>query len=163
MMKPETVRVLVSVPQTFVRSVRQDQHVTVSVQEYSGLVFAGKVAFIANALDPATHTMQAEVHIDNNNLKLLPGMYATVKFVMDQSSPAVLMPSDALIVRSEGPLVATVGNDQMVHFLKLELGRDFGAEIEVVSGIRENVTVILNPAEDLTEGMNVTVLPAHTK
>jgi hypothetical protein len=73
------------------------------------------------------------------------------------------MPSDALIVRSEGPLVATVGNDQMVHYLKLELGRDFGAEIEVVSGIRENVTVILNPAEDLTEGMNVTVLPAHTK
>jgi RND family efflux transporter MFP subunit len=163
MMKPETVRILVGVPQTFVRSVHEDQLVAVSVQEFPGLSFTGHVAFIANSLDPATHTMQTEVHIDNNNLKLLPGMYANVKFVMDQTNPAVLMPSDALIVRSEGPLVATVGSDQKVHILKLELGRDFGAEIEVVSGIRENVTVILNPAEDLTEDMNVTVLPARTK
>jgi multidrug efflux pump subunit AcrA (membrane-fusion protein) len=86
---------------------------------------------------------------------LLPGMYAQVTFRLHLASVPLLMPSNALLVRPEGTLAAVVGKDKTVRYKKIQVGRDFGTRIEVVSGLEENDQVMVNPSTMIREGEKV--------
>ncbi len=75
----ENLRIFVNVPQTFVRSIVPGQEVRVLVPEYPQRPFVGKIASTAGALDPASRTLLTEVRLRNEDLALMPGMYAQVK------------------------------------------------------------------------------------
>ena len=87
--------------------------------------------------------------------RLLPGMYAQVTFKLTRESMPLLMASTALLVRPEGTLVAYVGKDQIVHYRKVRIGRDFGTEVEIVSGLEEGDVVMANPGTVIREGQKV--------
>jgi hypothetical protein len=106
--------------------------------------------------------MLAEVAVDNPAGELLPGGYAQVRLKLHTSSRAVVIPVNTLLFRSEGSQVAVVQPDQRVALKKIVLGRDFGTEVEVVSGLDENEIVILNPADSLTSGTQVRVVKTVT-
>ena len=67
----------------------------------------------------------------------------------------MLVPSDALIVRANGMEIAVVRPDGIVHLQKIEVGRDYGDRLEVISGLREGETVIANPGDIAREGVKV--------
>jgi hypothetical protein len=102
--------------------------------------------------------MLAEVDVDNPSGELLPGGYAQVHFKLGTSNRAVVIPVNTLIFRSEGSQVAVVQGDQRVALKKIVLGRDFGTEVEVVSGLDQSEVVILDPADSLTSGTQVRVV-----
>ncbi|HWP46879.1 MAG TPA: efflux RND transporter periplasmic adaptor subunit [Candidatus Limnocylindrales bacterium] len=151
----DVLRIYVNVPQTFVNSIQPDQPAEISVQEFPQKTFAGKVVSTAGALDPTSRTLLAEVRVTNENNLLLPGMYAQVKFTVTRSNPPVLVPGNALVIRPEGTQVATVTKDQTVHYQKVTVGRDYGTQLEIISGLEANETVILDATDDLQEGMRV--------
>ena len=151
----DVLRIFVSVPQTEAASISTQQPADVSVQQLPNMVFRGIVARTANALDAASRTMRGEVHIQNPDHTLLPGMYAQVKFSISRRSPSLLIPGDTLVVRSAGTQVAVVGPDRKVHFQKIEIGRDYGARVEVLSGLSEGDTVIVNPTDEIREDVVV--------
>ena len=64
----------------------------------------------------------------------MPGMYAQVDLAVPRKNPPLLIPGDTLVVRSDGPQVAVVGPDGVVHYTRMQLGRDFGDRLEVLSG-----------------------------
>ena len=109
----------------------------------------------ANALDPNTRTLLTEVDVPNPDDALRPGMYLQVKFVAGRAAPAVLIPSAALVTRSEGPEVALIDENKTVRYRKVRLGRDFGIDVEVVSGLEGGETVIVHPGDALPEGQKV--------
>lgn len=151
----DTLRIYVNVPQTFVNAIQPDQPAQILVQEFPQKTFTGKVASTAGALDPASRTLLTEVRVTNENNLLLPGMYAQVKFTVTRSNPPVLIPGNALVIRAEGTYVATVTRDQTVHYQKVTVGRDYGTQLEITSGLGANETVILDASDDLQEGMKV--------
>lgn len=151
----DIVRIWVSAPQANSAAIQWNQAADVSVQELPGAVFHGTVARTANALDEASRTMRVEVRVQNPDHKLLPGMYAQVKFAVARSNAPPLIPGDTLVIRSTGTQVALVGPDHKVHFQKIEVGRDYGQEIEVLSGLSEGQTIIVNPADEIREGVVV--------
>ena len=59
------------------------------------------------------------------------------------------------MLKTDGPQAAVVGADHKVHFKKITLGRDFGAEIEVLSGLSEGDLVVLSPTDAVREGVVV--------
>src|SRR5206468_2809424 len=61
--------------------------------------FGGHITRIASVLDPATRTMRAEVHLNNRNGVLRPGMYGTALVTLDQRDSALTVPSTALVRR----------------------------------------------------------------
>jgi AcrB/AcrD/AcrF family len=109
------------------------------------------------ALDPQSRTMQVEVQVPNHDGKLYAGMYGQVKILLvDQNAP-IVVPATAFLFRKEGPQVATIENKDRIHWQNIRVGRDFGDRIEVVDGLKENSKVVMNPTDDLREGIQVEV------
>lgn len=148
----DTVRIMINVPQANLPAIRVGEEAVVTVQEEPGREFSGKIVRTASSLDPATRTLLTEMHVQNPNYELLPGMYAQVRLADARSAPAILVPGDTLMVRSDGPQVAVVREDGGVHYQRVVLGRDFGAQTEVISGLAGGESLVINPGDDIQEG-----------
>ena len=109
----------------------------------------------ANALDPATRTLLVEVQVPNPGGLLMPGMYAQVDLSVPRKDPPLVIPGDTLVVRADGPQVAVVAADGTVHFTRIQLGRDFGDRLEVLSGLEEGQQLVVNPSDAVQEGAKV--------
>jgi multidrug efflux pump subunit AcrA (membrane-fusion protein) len=90
----------------------------------------------------------------------MPGMYAQVSFSSPRAHPPLLIPSDALILRSEGTEVAVLRPDHTVHMQKVEVGRDYGDRMEILSGLGEGETIIPDPGDLAREGVKVDPVPS---
>jgi multidrug efflux system membrane fusion protein len=155
MARIDTLRIFISVPQTFARTIKAGQTASISFRELPQKTFTGRVVRTTSALDPGSRTLLTEVHTSNSDYKLLPGMYATVNFGVQSPDPPVRIPATALIIRAEGSQVAVVTGDQKVHYQKVVIGRDYGNELDIISGLEPGATVIVNVADGLQEGVQV--------
>lgn len=148
----DRLRVAVSVPQIYSRETIPGMEVELTLVEFPGKRFTGKLARTAQAIDPVTRTLLAEVEVENPTDELLPGAYAQVRLKLKAEKPALILPINAVLFRSEGVQVGVVGPDQKVLLKKVALGRDLGTEIEIVSGLEAADQVILNPSDSLLPG-----------
>jgi len=151
----DRLRTYLNVPQADARSVRVGQAASVEIPDMPGHKFGGMVARTANALDAATRTLLVEVQVPNPTGELMPGEYAEVDLSVPRQDPPLLIPGDTLVVRSDGPQVAVVAADGTVHFTRIQLGRDFGDRLEVLSGVKEGQQIAVNPSDAVREGVKV--------
>lgn len=147
-----TLRIYVNVPQPVVPSIHPGQTAQVLIQEFPQPSLTGQVVRTANSLDPGSRTLLTEVQLSNRDAKLLPGMYAQVKFVVARANPPWLIPASTLVINSNGTQVASVGEDRQVHYQKVSIGRDYGTDVEIASGLTGAESLITNPTDDLLEG-----------
>ena len=151
-----TLRTYVNVPQVSASSIRPGQVAHLKVSNLPGREFTGAVARSANALDPASRTMLVEIQVPNADGALLPGMYAQVRLSEDRTpASAITVPGDSLQVNADGTRVAVVRADHTVHFQKIEVGRDYGDRLEVLSGLHEGDTIVPRPGDNIREGVKV--------
>jgi membrane fusion protein, multidrug efflux system len=160
--KTGTLRLYVNVPQNAMRLIQTGAPVDVLLQEFPGKAFPGKVARTAGALDSQSKTLLTEVQVANEKGDLLAGMYAQVRFKVNQAQPTIILPSNTLIMRADGPQVAAVAND-VVHMRKVTLGRDFGQQIEIIAGLDEKDQIVTNPPDSLREGVVVNAIAPEQK
>jgi RND family efflux transporter MFP subunit len=158
----DTVRVYVNVPQSAMALVRPGAAADILVRELPGTAFRGIIARNARALDAASRTLLTEVQIPNPKGILLPGMYVEVRFAVTDSLPPLIVPANALVIRTDGPQVAVVRANHTVHYQKILLGRDYGDRVEVVGGLDSDAQLVVNPSDDIREGVQVRVLPLVT-
>ena len=128
-----------------------------TLSEFPGRRFSGTVARTANAIDVASRTLLTEVDVDNPKGELLPGAFTYVHIKLASGTPTFTLPVNALIFRSEGLRVATVGRDGRVGLRPITLGRDFGNTVEVVAGLTGDERVIVNPPDSLEANQVVQV------
>jgi multidrug efflux pump subunit AcrA (membrane-fusion protein) len=159
----DRLRTYVNVPQADADSVRTGQKATLSIADFGGRTFTGLVTRTANALDPATRTLLVEIQVPNPAGALMPGMYTQVDLAVPRKNPPLVIPGDTLVVRSDGPQVAVVDAGGSVHFTKIQLGRDFGDRLEVLSGLEEGQQVAVNPGDAVREGGKVKAVLAPAK
>jgi RND family efflux transporter MFP subunit len=150
----DIVRIYVNVPQAYATSLQPGSAASVTLQEQPGREFVGKVVRTAGALDAASRTLLTEIQVPNKDRALLAGMYADVKIKVARSDPPFLVPASALVVRNDGTYVA-VAADGRLSFPKVQLGRDYGSEVEVLQGITERDLIVVNPSGSLAEGQQV--------
>jgi RND family efflux transporter MFP subunit len=150
-----TLRTYVNVPQASANSIHTGQTATLTVSNLPARTFTGSVARTANSLDPSTRTLLVELHVPNADGALLPGMYCQIELNSPRTHPPLVVPSDSLIVRTGGTLVAVVRPDHTIHLQPLVVGRDFGDRIEVLSGLEEGDAIIPNPGDIVREGLKV--------
>lgn len=158
-MRTDVLRVFVNVPQAFATSVANGQTATVYRREEPGMRYEGKVTRTADALDSSTRTLLTQVDVPNPENVLRPGMYLQVKFVLDRKILPVLIPTAALSIHSTGPRVAVLDDQHRVHYRNVELGRDYGAEIQVIAGLQGGETIVVHPGDDIPEGAAVEPIP----
>src|SRR5215510_12734769 len=158
----DALRIYINVPQTFSSSIKPGREVEINVREFPEDKFIGRVSRTTRALDPASRTLLVEVRTANPNYKLLPGMYATVKIEVAFAEPPIRIPATALVIRSDGPQVVTVTKDQKAHFQKVVIGRDYGNELDISSGIEPGATLVVNVTDALHDGVSVRPQPSPT-
>ncbi len=163
MARTDTLRVFVYIPQSDIEGVYTGMPAKISVAELPNKNFDGKVAHISGGLDPTSRTLQAEVHIPNTTGKLLPGMFARVALTAKRSTPAVLVPDSAIVVKPDGRFVVQVTPAGTAHYQLVKLGRDFGHDSEVLSGLNGFDKVLTNPTSDVREGQEIKELPPEPK
>ncbi|MEH2411648.1 efflux RND transporter periplasmic adaptor subunit [Nostoc sp.] len=145
----------VNVPQSLSPSFETGQTAEITVKELPQRVFTGKVVRTSNAIDPNTRTLLTQLEVENYNATLRPGMYATVKFAINRTNTPFVVPDSALVVNAGGTQVATLTKNQTVHYQKVVVGRDYGTEVEITSGLTGNESLIATPTVDETEGLRV--------
>jgi hypothetical protein len=109
-------------------------------------------------MDPNLRTLLTEVDVDNPTGELLPNGYAEVHLQLKAAHPALSLPANTLLFRPHAVQVGVVGTDGRVSLVAVTLGRDFGSRVEVVSGLRSDQAVVLNPPDSLQEGQLVQVV-----
>ncbi|HVV47853.1 MAG TPA: efflux RND transporter periplasmic adaptor subunit, partial [Bryobacteraceae bacterium] len=151
----KTLRTYVNVPQTNASSIQAGQPAQLTVSNLPGRAFRGKVVRTANALDPATRTMLVEIQVPNEDGALLPGMYAKVRMNDTLTTAPVMIPGDSLQINADGTRIAVLRPDHTVHYQKVDVGRDYGDKLEVLSGLEDGTTIIPRPGDDIREGTKV--------
>jgi multidrug efflux pump subunit AcrA (membrane-fusion protein) len=149
------LRILVNVPQAYASSIRVGMPAKLSLQEDPKRIYTGKVTRTANSLDQNTRTLLTEVQVVNHDGSLMPGMYANVQFISERKDPPLLAPGDSLVTRANGTQLAVVGPGNKIHFQLVQLGRDYGGDIEILSGLQGGELVVINPSDDVREGAEV--------
>jgi RND family efflux transporter MFP subunit len=155
LMQTDPLRVFVNLPQVYATTVGPGQLAVVYRPEDWLRRFSGQVTRTAGALDPNTRTLLTQLDVPNPDGALRPGMYLRVNFIAACPTPSVLIPSAALVTRNDGPEVALLGENNSVRYRKVQLGRDYGSEVELVTGLEGGETVIVHPGDALAEGQVV--------
>jgi RND family efflux transporter MFP subunit len=151
-----TLRVFVAVPEVYSRAARAGSDAVLSLEEFPGEAFHGRVVRNSNSIDATSRTLLVEIDVDNPKGRLLPGAYVFAHLKLPVEIQSVTLPSNALLFRSEGLRAAVVRNDK-VELAPLTIGRDYGATVEIVSGLDQNDAVILDPPDSLVTGTVVRV------
>ncbi len=169
------LRVLFNVPEGNARDIRVGEQALVSVQSIPGREFKGTVTRTSNAVDVSSRTMLTEVQVQNADLALLPGMFVLVRLINTRAEPPLVIPGDCVMTTGRGLRVAvledlqpqgalTAGGDRArsfppgakrIHLQEIRVGRDYGREIEVVSGLTGSESLVLNPGDEIEEGVVV--------
>jgi len=151
----DRLRTYLNVPQSDASAVRLGQRATLEIPDLPGRKFAATVTHTSNALDPSSRTLLVEVQAPNPAGELLPGMYAQVDLEVPRKTPALIIPSDTLVMRADGPQVAVVNSEGVVHFTRIQLGRDLGDRLEALSGLQQGMQLAVNPSDEVREGVRV--------
>jgi RND family efflux transporter MFP subunit len=150
----KVLRIYVAVPETDSPAMKVGATPIVTLEEYPGQSFLGKLVRTDNAINPASRTLRVEVDVDNADEKLLPGSYVFVHFTLPGRAQSVTVPSNTLLFRSEGLRVGVV-HDNVADLVPITIGRDYGDKVEVLSGLGPADQVILNPSDSLVGGTTV--------
>jgi len=155
------IRVYVAVPESYAAAVHNGGEATLTLDEYPGQVFEGKIARNANAIDPGTRTLNVEVDVDNPKGLLLPGAYVFVHIKTKDHGTTVTLPSNTLLFRAQGLQVGVVRDGRAV-LVPVTIASDAGAIVEIGTGVTTADSVILNPSDSLASGQRVQVAQPNT-
>jgi len=154
------LRVYVQVPQAYVSLIQPGSIAELNFSEQPDRRFPAKVVSTARAIDMTTRTLLTELEADNSKGELLSGAFAQVHLPLPLGLTSWRLPSNTLLFRADGLHVATVDTNNRVQLNTVRIGRDFGSEIEILSGVGPDDRVILNPADSLLSGTPVRVAAA---
>jgi RND family efflux transporter MFP subunit len=156
-----TLRVYVNVPQIYSRGAVAGTPARLTLTEFPGESFPGKLVRTANAIDPNSRTLLVEVDVNNSSGRLVPGAFTQVHMNLNPEVPTLILPVPTLIFRSEGLQVGTVvkgPHGDQAKLVSVTLGHDDGKTVQIVSGLDANAQVIQNPPDSLVDGEAVRVV-----
>jgi RND family efflux transporter MFP subunit len=164
--QPGKLRVYVNVPEEYSRGVKVGMTADLGLAEFPDRKFQGKLVRTAEDINLTTRTLLIEIDVNNPTGTLLTGSYAEVHLAVPTQASTFLIPVNTLLFRTEGLRVGIV-KDGKVVLTAVTPGHDFGNQIEIVSGLKSDDQVIINPPDSIVSGQEVQIvqatLPGDTK
>ncbi len=157
--QPGTLRVYVNVPEEYSQGVKVGMTADLTLGEFPGRKFQGKLVRTAEAINMTTRTLLIEIEMKNPAGELLTGSYAEVHLKVATQASTLLLPVNTLIFRSEGLRVGIVKDGKAV-LAAVTPGHDSGDQIEIVSGLKPDDQVIINPPDSISSGQQVRIVQA---
>ena len=153
----DPIRLYVNVPEAYAPSIHKGLGAYIELAQYPGEKFNGQVVRTAEAIDLATRTLLTEVDVPNKSGLLLPGGYAQVHLLVRVKTERLQVPVNALLFRSEGLRAVVIDQNHKVRLQALAIGRDYGTYLEVLTGLKPDDWIVLNPPDSIENGQDVHV------
>jgi RND family efflux transporter MFP subunit len=152
----DLLRLVIPVPERAVPDIRDGEAVDVDVSSLHK-AFTGKIVRYSDQIDLTTRTMHTEVDVPNPGYELVPGMYASVRIPLHSVQGVLTVPVQAVQSTGTGQgVVLLVGADNKLERREVKVGLQTAEDAEVLSGLRENDTVVFGEQGQFREGQTVT-------
>jgi RND family efflux transporter MFP subunit len=158
----DTLRVYVAVPEQYSSAAQPGATASLTLDEFPGESFQGRLVRNANAIDLSSRTLLVEVDVDNPAGRLLPGAYTSVHLSLPSAVQSVTAPANTLLFRKEGLRTAVVRNGH-AQLVPVTIGRDYGEKVEILSGLQPTDEVIVDPSDSLISGTVVRIADAKSE
>ena len=158
----DTLRVYVAVPEPYSSAAQPGATASLTLDEFPGESFRGRLVRNANAIDLSSRTLLVEVDVDNPAGRLLPGAYASVHLSLPSAVQSVTAPANTLLFRKEGLRTAVVRNGH-AQLVPVTIGRDYGEKVEILSGLQPADEVIVDPSDSLISGTVVRIADSKSE
>ena len=155
--QPDKLRVYVNVPEIYAPAAKPGLQADLMLSEFPGRRFPGTLVRTAEAIDQTTRTLLVEIRVNNPTGTLLSGAYAEVHLKLPNAVSSFILPVNTLIFRAEGLQVASVADGQHADLKPIRIGHDYGTEVEVISGLTGNESIIVNPPDSIVSGQQVRI------
>jgi RND family efflux transporter MFP subunit len=155
--QPGKLRVYVNVPEQYSKAATPGLTAELTLAEFPGRQFQGKLVRTSNSIIFATRTLTAEIDVDNPTGELLTGSYTEVHLKVPGQASSYVVPVSTLIFRSQGLQIAVVNNGT-IALTPVTPGRDFGTQIEIVAGLKGDESMVINPPDSIVSGQKVQVV-----
>lgn len=155
-----TVKVVLAVPERDTPLLAPHSPAQIRVDAFPGRTFPGRVARINSALDPLSRTLAAEIHADNPEGLLLPGMFARAEVTL-LARDGILIPSEAMLEEA-GAAAVFVVEGGTARRRPVESGYLQGTLIEIRQGLAPGERVVVAGQQGLRDGAAVRLLEGAT-
>ncbi|MDB6043667.1 MAG: efflux transporter periplasmic adaptor subunit [Gammaproteobacteria bacterium] len=158
----DTLRVYVAVPEQYSSAAQVGATASLTLDEFPGESFQGRLVRNANAIDLSSRTLLVEVDVDNPASRLLPGAYTSVHLSLPSTVQSATVPANTLLFRKEGLRTAVVRNGH-AQLAPVTIGRDYGEKVEILSGLQPTDEVIVDPSDSLISGTVVRIADSKSE
>lgn len=145
------VWVTANIPERDIPFIHSDQHghtqkVEVHVKAYPDRVFPGAITYVGDVLDPATRTMRLRIELPNEDGKLKPQMFATVRVYGEGESERLTLPEGAIQRDRERQFVFIQRDAQTFELRDVQTGDSNGQRVTIMSGVQPGDMVVTKGA-----------------
>jgi membrane fusion protein (multidrug efflux system) len=154
---PDSMVIRFDVPEAQAFAVRKGMTVRISLDAAPDKVLSAEVARIYPELDPIMRTLTIEVAIAAP-AEVAPHMFARLRLNLSQTSDALVIPAEAVLVTPSGMRQLYVIEDGKAVLRSIVTGIEDGVNIEIVSGVEAGEKVAVAGGELLKPGMSVRVV-----
>lgn len=156
LIRTDQLKLVFSVPETSVGSLRTGQEIVFTVDAFPGREFRGRVKTIYPSLEEKTRSLQVEAVVANADQLLKPGLFARVTLYIGPARQAVIAPINALLYDSAITKLFVVEGDRAKE-RPVKIGRKYGEFIEITEGLKAKETIVTLGQNNLMEGVLVHV------
>lgn len=151
----DKLRLRIDIPQSYIDRVKLNQKIKFFVPEEPDKIYIGTLSKLSKSFDATTRTMKAEITVENKDLKLFAGQYVKTIIPFETKNKMLLVKNSAIITDENGSRVLTVDDNNILHFKKVEIGKDFGDVVEITKGLSEKDRIVVNYNDNLKDGQKV--------
>ncbi len=146
------LRLVFPVSVSHIGLIRTNDLLTIRLED--GRKLEGRIARFSHEVNMVTRSMQVEADVANDDLSLVPGMYASALLQTEQRHQVLVVPIDA-VNRRQSLSVLTVGADGVVAERVVQIGLETPVQTEILSGLKEGDLVLLGAAGRVKAGQKV--------
>lgn len=160
----DPVKVEMNVPERFLSAVSEGQTIAIEVAAWPGQRFEGRVFFVAPFIDSATRTALVKAEIPNPDMRLKPGMFASLVLNLALRENAIVVPEVAVdtVLPDDRVRLMLVDSESKVQPRVVKVGVRLDGWIEVVDGLEEGEKVIVEGLQKIVPGGPVKLAPPES-
>ncbi len=145
------LRIVVPVPEEYVAGIARGASVAFTVPAYPGRTFSGRIARVADALDPKTRSMPVELDYMNPDRTLAPGMYPNVKWPVRSAGAELWVPRTSVVTTTERTFVIR-SNGGRAEWVDVKKGAAEGDLLTVMGNLKAGDLVVKRATDEIREG-----------
>lgn len=157
----DPVKVELNVPERFMSRAEAGQKIELSVAAFRGEKFTGEVYFIAPQIDPVNRTAMVKAQVGNSDLRLKPGMFASLDLTLKVKDDAVVIPEASLMPQGDTVMVYVVDAEMNAQLRPVKTGLRQAGRVEILEGLKGGETVVVEGWQKTRPGGKVKLAPAE--